>query len=243
MIDSTGLDLQFDVEGPSGRAGLAIVLPGFLDSADYDASVYLAEKLVEYKFTTVRLDLRGSWRNGATLEDYRTSVHVEDVRRLVASATHPRVVVAGYCYGASVAAVAASLDTRITDVVALMPTRYFVRADDGEVEPGDWRDAVDHDFVRHDPHTHARTTLRVPYTAVEDAQQHDLGEALSRLSCRILFVAGQRDGIAVPDHVRQLHDGCSSPDKRLAVLGVEHDYRETQSEIDLVNDTVAEWLA
>lgn len=242
MIDRTGLDLQFDEENPTGDCGLAVILPGFLDSTGYESSTALAGKLVDSGFSVVRLDLRGSWRNSGSLDEYRTSVHVEDLLRLVERAAHPRVVVAGYCYGASVAAVAASTDARITDVVALMPTRHFVWADDDEVEPGNWRDAVDHDYVRLDPDTHARTTMRVPHTAVEDAQQHDLGDALSRLTSRILFVAGQRDGVAVPERVRHLRDSCASPDKELVVLPVEHDYRENKSEINKVNEAVVEWL-
>lgn len=245
MTPAIDLDLRITVEHAPGPRGLAIVLPGFLDSAHYPATAALGDTMLAAGFTSIRFDLRGSWGNGGTPHEYRTSGHVQDLHCIIdhaGEAAAARVVIVGYCYGAFLAALAADADARVTDVVALVPTRCFIWPEDYDADRDTWRLDREREFLRADPVTGVNTAVRVPHTAVEDARRHDLPAALGRLRSRILFVAGAWDSVISPTDVLRLHDGCGSPDKELVVLPIEHDYRHNPAQIDLVDRTIFDWL-
>jgi len=64
----------------------------------------------------------------------------------------------------------------------------------------------------------------------------------ARLRQRILFVAGEYDGLIGVAPVARLHDECGSSDKTLDVLPVQHDYRDVPHQIEIVNRRIVDWL-
>ncbi|MDN5852256.1 MAG: hypothetical protein L0K86_05285 [Actinomycetia bacterium] len=102
------------------------------------------------------------------------------------------------------ACLAAVQDPRVTDVVALMPSRCFVWPDPYDPNRDTWRGAGEHVFTRDD------RRYRIPYSVVEDALRYDLPTALTHLRQRILFVAGEQDKLIGVEPVRELHAACGS---------------------------------
>lgn len=216
--------------------GVGVLLPGFLDSRHDPALRKLGSTLCAAGFTTIGIDPRGTWSSPGRLADLAPSVQIGDISRLLDREPGERVVLVGHCYGALLAGLAAAADPRVTDVVALMPTRCFIWPEDYDPARDTWRADGVRRFQRED------REFRVPYAVVEDAIGHDLPAALAGLSRPILFVAGERDEVIGVEPVRRLHDECGSPAKQLAVLPVQHDYRDIPAEIELVATTVLEWL-
>lgn len=230
--------------GPAPRA-TAVVLPGFLDSIDHDATRSLAEALATSGITAVRMNPRGSWEPGARPSDHSVTRHLADLRDLVGQLRDgpaERTVLVGHCYGGYLAALAATRDLRVTDVVALMPTRSLIWFEDYDSRRDDWDRDGEHSFLRADPDGELRE-FRVPHSVVEDSRRHDLPAALRELRQRILFVAGRQDEVVMVEAVCRLHAECGSGRKDLTVLPVQHDYRDRPDEIAMVNQVVIDWLA
>lgn len=223
-------------ESPDAR-GLAVLLPGFLDSRHDPALVALGRELRAARFTAVGLDPRGTWSSPGSPADLGPSTQLADVAGILDEFPADRVALVGHCYGAQLACLAAARDPRITDVVAIMPSRCFIWPDDYDPALDTWRVAGERTFVRTD------RTFQVPHSVVLDALDHDLPTALADLRQRILFVAGERDELIGVEPVRWLYDECGSADKQLAVLPVQHDFRDLPAEIAAVAAAVVRWLA
>lgn len=217
-----------------------MLLPGFLDGRHDPAQRALGSALCTAGITTIGIDPRGTWSSPGTPADLAPTAQLGDIARLLDHEPGDRVILVGHCYGALLAGLAAAADPRITDVVALMPTRCFIWPEDYDPARDTWRAAGARTFQREQAGEHR--TFRVPYSVVTDGIGHDLPGALAGLRQRILFVAGERDEVVGVEPVRRLHAECGSPAKHLAVLPVQHDYREIPAEIELIAATVLEWL-
>ncbi|MGQ0718428.1 MAG: alpha/beta hydrolase [Pseudonocardiales bacterium] len=226
--------------------GIAILLPGFLDSKDYASSVALARTLPTIGITAVRFDPRGTWQSGGRPTDCTTTQQIHDITAILdmppRGDTDRRILI-GYCYGAYVAALSATSDARITEVAAIMPTRSFIWTEDYDESKDTWRIDGERCYIRDLPDLTGSVTVQVPYSVVEDAKSYLMTDAWENLRQPVLFVAGEDDSYITPDGVRALHEKCGSQRKELAILpGVQHDYRYEEKQIDAVNRTVLGWL-
>jgi pimeloyl-ACP methyl ester carboxylesterase len=221
-------------------APTCLVLPGFLDPAGGTALHALAECLVTAGMTVVADDPRGTWSSPGTPADLAPTVQLADITAQIDARPAGRVVLVGHCYGAYLAMLAAARDDRVTDVVAIMPTRCFIWPDDYTPARDTWRAAGNKLFLR--TAGGERRTFAVPYSVVEDAVTHDLPTAVRQLRQRILFVAGEHDRVIGVEPVRKLHEECGSLDNTLAVLPLWHDYRDEPEQIEIVNRRIMSWL-
>lgn len=211
---------------------VGIISPGFLDGQDDAAVDALACDLQRDGVTAVTYDPRGRMNPS----ELGPTTQLADLSALLDRHAVARTVLIGHCYGGLLAMLTAAVDPRVTDVVALMPSRCFIWPQDYDHRRDTWQRHGEHRF-----HRHGRD-VAVPYSVVEDALRHDLPAAVTRLRQRILFVAGERDELIGVDPVRNLFDACGSSDKELAVLPVQHDYRDRPAEIARVGRTVLAWL-
>lgn len=234
------------VHEASDPQGIAILLPGFLDSKDYASSVVLAHTLPTIGITAVRFDPRGTWHSGGRPADCTTTQQIHDITTILDMLPHcdpDRRILIGYCYGGYVAALSATSEQRVTEVVAIMPTRSFLWTEDYDESKDTWRIDGERCYIRDLPDLTGSVTVQVPYSVVEDAKSYRAAGSWENLRQPILFIAGEDDGYITPDGVRALHDKCGSQRKELAVLsGVQHDYRYEEKQIETVDRTVLGWL-
>lgn len=226
---------------------VAVLLPGFLDSRLGPGTASLAQALAAAGVTALTVDPRGSGESDGTPEHLAPRHQLAELGLLLDEIgrveTVERVVLAGHCYGGLLAMLGAARDPRVTDVVALMPTRYFIWPEDYDERRDTWRQAGARAFVREDVDRGTRREYRVPYSVVADARSHDWPAAVAGLRQRILFVAGELDAGVPTASVRELYRRCGSRCKHLAVLpGVQHDYRDHPDQIEAVSSAVLHWL-
>ncbi len=243
-INLVGLSVV--VHQASDPQGIAVLLPGFLDSKDYASSVALAHSLPAIGVTAVRFDPRGTWASAGQADDYTTTQQLHDVATIFETLprTDPdRRILIGFCYGAYVAALSAASDDRITEVVAIMPTQSFMWTEDYDESKDTWQVDGERRYARDLPASAGSVMIRVPYSVVADAKKYLAVDVWTKVGQPILFVAGQDDDVIPPEDVRRLRDRCSSQRKDLTVLaGVHHDYRYDHKQVEKVNRTVLGWL-
>ncbi len=229
-------ELVVTVRSVHAPRGSAVVVPGFLDGATAPGTEAVARALATSGYTALTFDPRGSGPGSGAAGELGPTTQLADIAGLLDLVPSDRVALVGHCYGALLATLAAAIDPRVTDVVALMPTRCFIWPEDYDRRKDTWRGDGERRFVR------GGGEVVVPYSVVEDALAHDLPAALRTLRQRILFVAGDRDEVIPVHAVRRLHDECGSPEREMIVLPVQHDYRDHPDQIEIVNRAVLDWL-
>ena len=223
---------------------LAVLVPGFLDSASWAGTRSLAGDLHRSGRTAVSFDPRGTFSTPGAVDQVRPSIQIRDAISAIGMVRpHARTVFIGHSLGASIAVFAAAEDPRVTDVVAIMPPRCFVWPHDFDPARNTWRRV--RRLVVATPGSTVQWQFKVPPAVVVDAVGHDLPARLRTMPAhqRILFIAGRDDTVIPVSAVERLFGECSSRDKSIAVLPVGHDYRDHPDQLRQVNDAVLTWLA
>lgn len=222
----------------------AIIVPGFLDGPANPAHRALADALAAAGLRTAVFEPRGRPNVPGEPFTHDATAHLADLAALLDDhAAHGRrVVLVGHCYGAWLAGLLAARDDRVSEVVALMPTRCFVWAEDHRPDRDRWAQRGELLLSYPEPGGATLSAVRLPHSLVIDALRYDLPADLAALPQPILFVAGTEDEVVGVGSVERLHAECGSPDKQLHVLDVRHDYREDPAQIEQVNRCVLAWL-
>lgn len=235
--------LEATVHRAATPRGTALIVPGFLDGRDSKAHRSLAALLPTTGLTAVTFDPRGTATSLEPLTAGPTEQLADIAALLDQYPDSDRHVLIGHCYGAWLAGLQAARDPRITEVVAIMPTRCFVWPMDYDEAADSWRRRGVRVFSAPVPGTATLRGIRVPHTVVDDARGYDLPAALASLTVPILFVAGAADDVIPAAAVQRLYDECGSVEKKIVVLpGVQHDYRDHPDQLVAVEATVVGWL-
>ena len=152
------------IERLTGAPPTCLVLPGFLDPAGDTALHALAECLVSAGMTVVADDPRGTWSSPGHTRRSRSDRPAGRHHAQIDARPAGRVVLVGHCYGAYLAMLAAARDDRVTDVVAIMPTRCFIWPDDYTPARDTWRAAGNKLFLRTAAASGARSPCRTRWS-------------------------------------------------------------------------------
>ena len=226
------------------ESGLAVIVPGFLDGQANPAHHALAGALGELGLTTLVFEPGGlPGRPGAAFT-HTPSDHLADLAALVDAHAVPGapVVLIGHCYGAWLAGLHAARDPRITALVALMPTRFFLWPHDYHADRDSWGRRGELLVSYPEPGGTTLNAVRLPHRLVADALGYDLPAALRGLDRPVLLVAGTADEVIDVSCVERLRYECGSPDAELHVLDVQHDYRDVPAQTAEVTECVRGWL-
>jgi pimeloyl-ACP methyl ester carboxylesterase len=224
----------------------AIIVPGFMDRVRYASYSSLEDALTERGVETSLIDLFAGVRI-AELGQYNRSMSRDliTLRSAIGDALtnddRPHAAI-GYCYGGNLALQLAATDPRISTVVAIAPTNFFIwasRFNEERAKTFSQRPFSLPGLCGEPP----MGPFTIPSTVLDDARGHDVELALPSVTQPSLFVVGANDNFIPPTAVRHLHDLCGSAQKTfLAVAGVGHDYRHDSGQVEAMTRAVVHWL-
>jgi uncharacterized protein len=238
--NNKGQKLAASIGEVTGSAKLAVLLPGFLDTKDYDGIAGLARDLQQAGYTTIRFDATGTWASEGTPGEYSLTQRLADVDSVIAFAKEQygvkKVLLAGHSMGGRVGFLYAARHPEVIGVVAIMSSasagtalnwpkdKSYVSKRDVPSKPGE--------FI----------TLEAPYSFAVDSLKYDVLSELATVKVPVLFVAGGADTLVSPEKVKAGYEAAGGPKKFVVVPGIGHDYRKDPSEVALVNREVLQFL-
>lgn len=242
--NSEGKNIAATIHRPEKQTDwLAILLPGYLDSKDYDHLVRLAEELIGRGYTVVRFDPTGTWGSEGSISEYLTSQYIKDVKSvleyMLAHGNYTHVLLGGHSRGGMVSILYAARDPRISTVVGIMPSsgRSLMGRRREEWERDGF--SVSHRDV---PGSTEKKEFRVPYAHTMDRDQFDVVQDVKKIHVPIIFIAGELDTLVLPEDVKEIFDQANEPKQFASIKGIGHDYRHNLSEIQIVDDKILEML-
>ncbi len=215
---------------------LAVLCPGFLDTKDYAHLVALADLLCAQGYAVVRFDPTGTWESEGDISEYTTTQYLSDIRSVIdfmlEEKDYSRIMVGGHSRGGQMSLLYAARDTRVSSVVAIMPSseRTF-----SAKRTEQWKQDGFKISSRDIPNSEARKEFKVPYSHVEDKDTYFTTQEVKKIHTPALFIAGEQDDLVLPEYVQELFDLANEPKKFILMKGIGHDYRHSQVEIDQVN--------
>ena len=84
--------LDASVHKPTTPNGmLAVLLPGFLDTKDYQHLVLLGNTLAKAGYVAIRFDPAGTWQSSGAEKDYSMTQYLKDIRAVIRWAKHKKL--------------------------------------------------------------------------------------------------------------------------------------------------------
>ncbi len=217
---------------------LAILCSGYLDSKDYNHLVSLAEMLCKQGYTVVRFDSTGIWESDGNISDYTTTQYLEDIKNVLEyvlrQSDYKHVLLGGHSRGAQVSILYAARDSRISLVLAIMPSSKRTTKIGQRYK--DWKKTGISISYRDLPNNkNQKREFHVPYSHAVDKDQYDVLEDVKKIKVPIIFIAGELDDKCPPEFVKEIFDNANEPKKFITISGIGHDYHYNDNEVKLVN--------
>lgn len=225
---------------------LVVLLPGFLDSKDYQHLVQLSKVLAENGFTCVRFDPTGTWESEGEIVDYTISQYLRDIQAVIdfmsERASFKKIIIVGHSLGGALSIVFAVVGDSVSAVVNIMGST-FVSFENFEEMVVNWSKEGVKMSTRDLPDNKEQSIeFKVPYSFIEDSLKYDVFDIVGELTQPLLIVAGKRDDKVSPEHLREVFEKVKKPKQFVVLEGVDHDYRFSDKGIAAVNKQVIEFL-
>jgi pimeloyl-ACP methyl ester carboxylesterase len=239
ISNSKGKSLAVVAHRPSGQTGnIAILCPGYLDTKDYPHLVHLAELLCSRRYVAVRFDPTGTWESEGDISEYLTSQYLDDIESVLEyflqDANYTNILLVGHSRGGQVSMLYSARDTRISQVVGIMPSHGTYEGPSRE----EWQRLGFKDSERDDPKNNNQRYFRVPFQHVLDRDQFDEFNNVKEIQIPITFIAGELDDVIPSEYVKELYDAANEPKTLVLAEGVDHDYRLNIKDIEMINNLV-----
>ena len=242
--NSLGQNIAAVVHYPETKTDkLAVLCPGNLDSKDYLHLVKLAEELSARGYKVVRFDPTGTWESEGTTDLYSTTQYLKDVKCvldfMLSQKSYTEVLVAGHSRGGQVSLLAAARDSRITKVLAIMPSSRRKVNKNSAIE---WQQQGFRVSQRDVQGSNEIKEYTVPYSHYMDQQSYDVEADVKNIHVPIVFITGELEKEVLPEFVKAIFDGANEPKTFINIPGIGHSYRHNLAEVEIVNNEILKAL-
>ena len=238
--NSLGQNIAAVVHYPETKTDkLAVLCPGNLDSKDYQHLVKLAEVLSARGYTAVRFDPAGTWESEGKTDLYTMTQYLKDVKSvldfMLSQKPYTEILLGGHSRGGQVSLLAAARDSRITKVLAIMPSSRRTINENQAIE---WqkqgfrisqRDVQGSDVIKE---------YTLPYSHLVDQRSYDVETDVKNIHVPIVFITGELEKTVLPEFVMEIFNRANEPKKFINIAGIGHNYRHNLAEVEIVNKEI-----
>lgn len=217
---------------------LALLLPGYLDSPDYQHLMIFEKRLKELGYVVERLDPCHLWETG-DVNNYSITNFIKQIRERVEFYKEQKpqeVVLIGHSMGAFTAIIAGSRIDGVTKIVALCPPpdRY------GSAK--EWKGTGLRRSIRDLPNDPAQhRAFDVPYSYVEDGIQYSARDEVKNLNKPLMIFIALDDEVVPPKLTEEIIANANNPYVvRQKKMG--HDFRYSIKECNIVMAKIERFL-
>jgi len=240
LIKTNTFELAINSKGDPNSKKLALVLPGRLDTKDYECFnshlVYLASK----GFFAVSFDPPGTWESPGGIELFTTTNYIKAVNELIEYFGNKPTVLIGHSRGGQVAILAETTNDLVSGII-------LINANYGPPTPPDPNKIIDgyladyRDLPPGNIKTKEQKKFLVPLHYFTDGQKYNPISVIKLCNKPKLIFYGTNDIFASPQEVKEIYKTLPEP-KMLCELNVVHDYRYDPKIVEEVNKVLGEFL-
>ncbi|HZP55748.1 MAG TPA: alpha/beta hydrolase [Candidatus Saccharimonadales bacterium] len=240
LVETSSFKLATITEGDENSERTALVLPGRLDTKDYEHMQRLVEFLSTLGYYAMSFDPPGTWDSPGGIELFTTTNYIKAVDELIEHMGNRPTLLAGHSRGGTVVMLAGPKNPNVTHLISVNSS-YGGPIDVDVPTPGEPKVSY-RDLPPGTTRTAQQRRFDLPYDYFIDGNKYNALDGLR--ACRLpkLFFYGTHDSLSTPERVGQMYHAAAEP-KMIHELDTEHDYRLGSKAIDEVNRVVGKFLS
>jgi pimeloyl-ACP methyl ester carboxylesterase len=240
LVKTKSFELAVNSSGDKNSKKLALVLPGRLDTKDYECFNTHLNFLSSKGFYAVSFDPPGTWESPGGIELFTTTNYIKATNELIEYFGNKPTLLLGHSRGASVAIMAGTRNAKVVGIVAIMPSLGSPSPpSQEEVKTG--IHSSNRDLPPGNSKTQKQKKFELPIGYFKDGAKYDDAEVLKTCTKPKLIFYGVNDKFNSPDDVKKIFDAAPPP-KVLYKLNCSHDYRYYPEVVNEVNNVVSKFL-
>ena len=218
---------------------VALLIPGYLDSPDYQHLLIFEKRLKELGYTVERIDPCDLWKTG-NIENYTLTNCLKQIKDRISyyqDQKSEEIILIGHSMGAFTAIVGGVENDGVSKIIALCPppTRKLSASKWINREP-----RLSKRDLPEDPNQFREFV--VPYSYVEDALQYSAVESAKKIDKSFMLFIAMEDKAVPPEETEKIAVAAKNPYVvRQPNMG--HDFRNSKEESEIVMDKIEEFLS
>jgi len=240
LIKTNTFELAINSKGDPNSKKLALILPGRLDTKDYECFNSHLEYLANKGFFAVSFDPPGTWESPGGIELFTTTNYIKAVNELIEYFGNRPTILMGHSRGGTVSILAGADNPYVVSFVLIM-------ANFGEPTPPD-PEAIKMGFkISHrdmppgTSKTEEQKEFILPISYFIDGQKYNVIDVLTKCTKPKLIIYGTNDSFTTPKLVKEIYESVPEP-KMIHESNCVHDYRYQPEIVKEVNRIISDFL-
>jgi len=240
LIQTKSFQLAINTAGDTKAGKIAILLPGRLDTKDYENFNQHLEYLAKKGFYAVAVDPPGTWESPGRIELFSTTNYIKAVDELVKYFGDRPTLLLGHSRGGAVAAFAGTHNPNVSGLVLVNPS-LGVPTPPGEKARETGVYVTRRDLPPGTVETKEKKEFRMSLRYFEDGAKYDDAEMLKEcVKPKALFYSTD-DEFNTPKEVEEIFSHIPEPKESYKISGP-HDYRLRSDVIEEVNEKIGVFI-
>lgn len=240
IIKTKSLKLAANVKGNKNSKKLALVLPGRLDTKDYECFNSHLEFLASKGFLALSFDPPGTWESPGGIELFTTTNYIKAVNELIELHGNKPTLLLGHSRGGAVAAIDGSKNPAVIEIVTIAES-FGTPSPPSKEELKSGIHMSYRDFPPGTQKTTKQKSFKLPLSYFEDGEKYNDAESLKTCRKPKLIFYAKDDEFNSPKEVKRIFDSLPQP-KELHELDCNHDYRYNPKMVEKVNEILGRFL-
>ncbi len=240
IIQTKSFKLAAYIKGSKEASKLAILLPGKLDTKDYQHMHSHVEFLSKKGFLAISFDPPGTWESEGKAIDYRRSNYIKAVNEIIELYGNKPTVLIGHSKGGYIAMIAGIKNKYVTHYAAIMSPINFTPM----IKEKSIKDKLKFQIHKRDTpdgYAYEEQIFEFPIDYPKDEINFDIEKELSQSNKNKLFIAGLKDDKITPEIIKHSFNISSEP-KQYFEVDYKHDYRHSSKIIEEVNTILEQFI-
>lgn len=240
IIKTKSFELAILFRGKKAARNLVLLLPGRLDTKDYECFAIHADYLTKRGFYAMAFDPPGTWESPGGIELYTTTNYIKAVNELIEYLGNRPTLLIGHSRGAATA-IFANSNPAVVGIVPIMASfGEPCRALGQEVVQKGYKLSC-RDLPPGTSKTKEQKEFRLPIAYWEDGKQYNAREILMSCEKPKLLIYGTQDKFTSVEVVEKLFAQVPDP-KVIMQVHCDHDYRYYPEAIEQINEEIGKFV-
>ena len=236
IVKTRSFQLAVNSRGNPDSKRLAIVLPGRLDTKDYECFDKHLELLATKGFYAISFDPPGTWESPGGIELFTTTNYIKTVNEVIEHFGNKPSLLLGHSRGGAVATLAGTSNPNVIGLVLINPSLGSPTPPDPEtLKTGVY--VAYRDLPPGTKITKRKKKFKAPLNYFEDGAKYDDAEVLKTCTKpKIIFYATD-DEYNTPKEVEEVFASVPEP-KELYSINCGHSYRLHPNIVEEINEEI-----